>query len=141
MMFLKLYHCSNFIATTQLMRPKPLLTGWLLLLSVITIQAQKNRPQLKFGDVKPEDFAPAAYAVDSSAEAFTCSMQAMPLLKPIPTAFSVLFSSAMPVSGCCTKNAFGLATVEIKLYGKDKNAQLLDRLEAATYNLEGGKSA
>lgn len=37
------------------------------LLFPLSVSVLAQRPQIKFGDIKPDDFAPSAYAVDSSA--------------------------------------------------------------------------
>ncbi len=121
------------------MCPKPFLALWLLLLCTLAATAQKNRPKLKFGDVKPEDFAPTAYAVDSSAEAVYLFDAGNASFEGNNKGFLSVISKRHARIRLLHKNAFDLATVEIKLFGKDKDAQRLDQLEAATYNLEDGK--
>lgn len=101
--------------------------------------AQKNRPKFKFGDVKPEDFTPAAYAVDSAAHAvYLFDAGSSSFVGNNNGFFSVIYKRHTRIR-LLNKNAFDLATVEIDLFGKNESAQKLDDLDVCTYNLENGK--
>lgn len=104
-----------------------------------TAFAQKNRPKFKFGDVKPEDFAPSAYSVDSTADAvYLFDGGSSSFVGNNSGYFSVVFKEHVRIR-LLNKNAFDLATVELNLYGKNESAQKLNELEVCTYNLENGK--
>lgn len=121
------------------MNCKKLLIAACGLLWLGTAVAQKNRPKFKFGDVKPEDFAPTAYTVDSTAEAvYLFETGSSSFVGNNNGFFSVVFKEHVRIR-LLNKNAFDLATVEINLYGKNEDAQKLSNLEVCTYNLESGK--
>lgn len=118
---------------------KKLLIAACGLLWLGTAIAQKNRPKFKFGDVKPEDFAPSAYTVDSTADAvYLFDAGSSSFVGNNNGYFSVIFKEHVRIH-LLNKNAFDLATVEINLFGKNENAQKLNDLEVCTYNLENGK--
>ena len=105
-----------------------------------TAFSQKKELKVKFGDIKPEDFRPTVYSIDSSAEAV--------YLFDIGSAhhegnsngwFSVIFKVHERIR-LLKKNSFDhLATIKIPLYIKAQEKEKLEDLQAATYNLEDGK--
>jgi len=114
------------------------------LISCIIISAcafsQTKELKVKFGDIKPEDFKPTAYSVDSSADAV--------YLYDIGSAYhqgnaSGWFSVIREIHErirLLHKNSFErLTTVKIPLYIKNTDREKLDDLQAATFNLEDGK--
>ncbi|BAV08638.1 hypothetical protein FLA_4684 [Filimonas lacunae] len=109
------------------------------LLGVTLASAQKKIPKFKFGDVKPEDFAATAYAVDSSADAvYLFDVGYASFEGNNDGFFNVVFKHHVRIH-LLHKNAFDLATVELSLFGRNEDAQKIAGLEVATYNLEGGK--
>jgi transglutaminase superfamily protein/uncharacterized protein DUF3858/uncharacterized protein DUF3857 len=110
-----------------------------IIISVCTF-SQTKELKVKFGDVKPEDFKPQVYSIDSSAEAV--------YLYDIGSAhdegntsgwFSVVFKVSERIR-LLKKNSFDhLATIKIPLYVKEAEKEKLEDLQAATYNLEDGK--
>lgn len=121
------------------MNSKKLLIAACSLLWLGTAFAQKNRPKFKFGDVKPEDFAPTAYAVDSTADAvYLFNTGSSSFVGNNSGFFSVVYKEHVRIR-LLNKNAFDLATVEINLFGKNENAQKLNDLDVCTYNMENGK--
>jgi hypothetical protein len=114
------------------------------LISCIIISAcafsQTKELKVKFGDIKPEDFKPTAYSIDSSADAV--------YLYDIGSAhhegnasgwFSVVYQVHERIR-LLHKNSFEqLTTIKIPLYIKSTDREKLDNLQAATFNLEDGK--
>ena len=102
--------------------------------------SQTKELKVKFGDIKPEDFKPEFYRIDSSAEAV--------YLYDIGSAhhegntsgwFSVIYKVHEKIR-LLKKNSFDhLATIKIPLYVKETDKEKLDDLQAATYNIEDGK--
>ena len=116
-----------------------ILPVFLALLFAATGFAQKNRPKFKFGDVKVSDFTPTYYSVDSTADAVV-------LFESGSTQFVGNNKGDISVEHTChirtrllKKNSFDVATVAFSLYVDGRLPQRLERLEAATYNLEDGK--
>src|SRR5258706_3069618 len=63
----KLYYCVIFKLTTMLFNR---LTAFVCGIAICTAAASQGKePKVKFGDIKPEDFKPEYYPVDSSADA------------------------------------------------------------------------
>lgn len=110
----------------------------LLCISVFAI-AQKSQQKFKFGDVKPEDFEPAVYSVDSSANAiYLYDVGSSYYQGNTKGLFDVVFNRHARIR-LINKNGFGLATVEIHLYVNGEFEERLLDLDAATYNMENGK--
>ncbi len=126
------------------MRPKLLLLASLSLLFSICLFAQKkkkgdipNRVTCTFGDVKPEDFAPTAYAVDSAAEAvylFDGGRSDIEGSQHLGTEVVYKIHRRIRI---LKKNAFYLASVSIPLYVTSDFQQQVEDIKAATYNLSG----
>lgn len=99
----------------------------------------QDRPDIKFGKIKPEDFTPKVYSVDSSANAV--------ILADIGTTKIVGNSKGWFSLECkhyrrahiLNKNGYGLADVTVYLYTTGDAEEKLDGLKAVTYNLENGK--
>src|SRR5438270_196201 len=97
-----------------------------------------HRVVCSYGDVKPEDFAPTIYPIDSSAEAVYLFNGAHSDFKGNEQSdFDVLFKVHIRIR-LLKKNAFHLATVEIPLYVTSDFRQELVDFKAATYTLSGG---
>lgn len=109
------------------------------LLITTALFAQKKQPKFKYGDVKPEDFAPASYEVDTSAGAvFLYDVGSSSFTGNNNGFFSVIFKRHVRIR-LLKKSAFDLATVELYFRGKGGDAERLKDLDVTTYNLEGGK--
>ena len=130
------------------MRPKLTLLALLSLLFSICLFAQKkkkgeiaNRVTCTYGDVKPEDFAPALYSVDSSAKAvYLFDGGNTKFQGNTKGAFDVVFNVHVRIR-LLNKNSFeDLSKVSISLFaGNTDFEQKLANLQAATYNLTDGK--
>ena len=130
------------------MRPKLFVLALVSLLFSICLFAQKkkkgdipNRVTCTFGDVKPEDFAPTAYSVDSSAEAvYLFDGGNTKFQGNTKGAFDVVYSVHKRIR-LMNKNSFdNLSKVELRLFvGNTDFEEKLSNLQAATYNLEDGK--
>jgi hypothetical protein len=109
------------------------------LLFCLSIFAQNGRPKIKYGDVKPEDFTPAVYSVDSSANAvYLYDVGSSIYQGNNKGMFNVIFHKHARIR-LMNKNGFDEATVEIHLYNDGQLADKLEDLDAATYNIENGK--
>ncbi len=124
---------------------------WLLLpcmLFSICLSAQKkrrgeipNRVVCNFGDVKPEDFTPVAYAVDSSAEAvYLFDGGSTKFQGNTKGFFDVVFKVHERIR-LLNKNSFdNLSKVVIPTYAASTQfEQRITDFQAATYNIENGK--
>src|SRR3954469_10327926 len=114
-----------------------------LLLAFVSIciigSAQKSQQKFKFGDVKPDDFEPTAYAVDSSANAiYLYDVGSSYYQGNTKGLFGVVFSKHARIR-LMNKNGFDMATVEIHLYNDGKTEEKLLDLDAVPYNIENGK--
>ncbi|HVX48731.1 MAG TPA: DUF3858 domain-containing protein [Chitinophagaceae bacterium] len=109
--------------------------------SLKSVAQKHDNAKIKFGDVKPEDFQPTVYSIDSNANAV--------VLDDIGNAkfegnsnggFSIAFNHIKRIR-LMNKNGFDEATVQILLYtdGTSSGEERLENLEAATYNIENGK--
>jgi hypothetical protein len=105
----------------------------------LVVSAQKKQPKFKFGDVKPEDFAPAVYSVDSSASAvYLYDVGSSIYEGNTQGGLSVIYHKHARIR-LMNKNGFDLATLKIHLYNDGEFAETLEDLNAATYNIENGK--
>ncbi len=111
-----------------------------LLCFLSSLNAQKDQPKIKFGDVKPEDFAPAVYSIDSSAGAVVLADIGSSVFQGNNKGdFSLIYDHIKRIR-IMNKNGFEEATVEIPLYiGNNSAEEDLQKLEAVTYNMENGK--
>ncbi|MEX6687752.1 DUF3858 domain-containing protein [Danxiaibacter flavus] len=110
-----------------------------LCLSLISY-AQKDKAKYKFGDIKPEDFAPTVYSVDSSANAVILADVGETVFEGNSKGnFSLIFTR-LRRTRLLNKNSFdNEATVEIPLYVDGSIEEKLEDIDAVTYNLEDGK--
>ncbi len=105
---------------------------------VLDISAQE-KVKVKYGDVSVKDFAPKMYPIDSNASAVViadigyCSLDGN-----TKGWFSVINKHYKRVH-ILNKNGYEIADISIPLYSNDGNDEKLDKLRAATYNLENGK--
>jgi hypothetical protein len=110
------------------------------LISCIIISAcafsQTKELKVKFGDIKPEDFKPTAYSVDSSADAVylydfgSCKYQGN-----TQGWFSIVFNVHERIRLLHKKSFDDLATVKIPF---PQDEAKVNDLKAATYNLKDG---
>ncbi len=121
------------------MRKTNLLICFVLTTYVCLSQSNASRPEMKFGSISPEDFAPTAYSIDSSAHAVILFdyMKAEYESDNIG-GFNIIYKYHRRVR-LMNKNGFDEATVEIPFYVGNKLEDELKKLEAVTYNLENGK--
>jgi hypothetical protein len=115
---------------------KPLILSLLLLVSGISFA---QRPKVKYGDVKPEDLKKTVYEIDSSANAVVlydyCTVKYEGDTKGD---FNVIYKYHTRIK-LLNKNASDLATVSISLSQYSQMEEKIEKLEAATYNLENDK--
>jgi hypothetical protein len=118
---------------------RPTLLFYAIIVCTIA-SAQTKERQVKFGDVKADDFKPDYLALDSSADAV--------YLDDIGSShhegntngwFSVIYTVHDRIQLIHKKSFDNLGTVKIYLYDDGTNREKLNNLQAATYNLEDGK--
>ncbi len=112
----------------------------LFFIAFITADAQ-DRPKIKFGSVKPEDFKNTVYEIDSSAAAVVIAdIGSTEIVGNNKGSFSLVFKNYRRAH-ILKKSGYDIGDVEISLYSSTtSNAEeQLDNLKAVTYNLENGK--
>ncbi len=129
------------------MNPKLFLIALPCVLFSICLCAQKkkkgeipNRITCNYGDVKPDDFAPTAYPVDSAAEAVYLFDGGSAKFEGNTKGFFNVVFKVHERLRLLKKTTFdNLGSVKITLHVPSGDEQKLDDLEAATYNIENGK--
>ncbi len=102
--------------------------------------AQKDKAKYKFGDIKPEDFAPVVYSIDSSANAVILADVGETVFEGNNKGDFSLVLTRLCRTRLINKNSFEKeATVQIPLYVDGSIEERLEDIEAVTYNLEDGK--
>ncbi|HNP21878.1 MAG TPA: transglutaminase domain-containing protein [Panacibacter sp.] len=119
------------------MKTTPVVFSLALVLLHLATYANPYRPAIKYGDVKPTDFAPIVYSVDSSANALYLFDVGDSHYEENTGGLSVVFSRHARIR-LMNKNGFDLATVEIPIYQSKNFEERLDDFSAATYNIENG---
>lgn len=107
----------------------------------ITLCAQEGRPDMRFGNITSETFAPTVYTLDSSANAvylFDRGEIAFNTIASHDEGYHVVYNRHACIR-LLHKNAFNLATMVLSTYRKSRTAPVVDNFKAATYNLEEGK--
>lgn len=126
------------LKTMRLLR-YPLVIFFSFLTLASFCQHKKDGAKIKFGDVKPEDFTPTVYSLDSNANAI--------ILADIGETkyeggnhgdFNIVYNRITRIR-LINKNGFDLASVQIPLYFGNNEEEMLSNFEAATYNIENGK--
>jgi hypothetical protein len=108
-------------------------------LFAISIPVFANRPQVKFGDIKPSDFAPTAYSVDSSASGVVLFDVGSTYYEgDTHGGFNVIFKRHTRIR-LLNRNSFDMASFSIPMYANNGFEEKIESLEAVTYNLENGK--
>lgn len=98
-----------------------------------------QKPQIKFGDIKPEDFVPTAYSVDSSASAVVLFDVGLSKFEGNNQGgMSINFKRHRRIR-LLNRNSFDLASITIHLFAAGSTEEKIESLEATTYNLEDGK--
>jgi uncharacterized protein YfkK (UPF0435 family) len=104
--------------------------------------AQKDKLQrsnLKFGEIKTEDFGPTAYEVDSSAAAVVLADIGQSKFEGNNKGFFDIVYKKHKRLRIMNKNGFDEATISIRLYQFGNDEEKIEDFEAATYNVENGK--
>lgn len=117
-------------------------TALTLLLLPFLCFAQKDKLQrsnLKFGDIKAEDFEPKAYEVDSNAAAVVLAEIGLSKFEGNNKGFFDIIYKRHKRIRIMNKNGFDQATISIPIYHIGNDEEKMDDFEAATYNIENGK--
>jgi hypothetical protein len=129
----------NFLIPKTLHMRHSIFLLFILFASVQSFSQEAQRPEMKFGDIKPADFAPTVYSIDSSAQAVILfEVQKVEYEGDNQGGFSVLYKLHRRIR-LLSKNAFDEATIEIPMFTSNQYEDELKKLEAVTYNLEDGK--
>lgn len=97
-----------------------------------------QRPNIKYGDVKIDDFKTTIYEIDSTANAVVLYDYCIAKYEGSNSAdFNVLYKFHKRIR-LINKNSFDLATISIPLYKGTNLEEKIEKLEAVTYNYENG---
>jgi hypothetical protein len=113
----------------------------IIFLSSFACQAgiAQEKPNVKFGKVSPEDFAPKVYSIDSNANAIVIAdIGSSRIVGNTKGWFSLEYKRYRRVR-LLNKNGFDIASEEIPLYSNGQDEEKLSDIRAVTYNLENGK--
>lgn len=109
-----------------------------ILIISITVTAQINRPNMKYGAVSAKDLSTKIYSIDSNAEAVVLYSKCDVKYEGNNSGwFNVVYKYQKKIH-ILNKNAFRLGTVEIPLRKYGNQEDKIEKLEAVTYNLENG---
>ncbi len=107
-----------------------------LFLLSFCVNAQKK---IKFGDITTKDFEQKVYAIDSAAQAVFLYDAGTAKYESDGSAwFNIVYTYHERIR-ILHKNAFDIATIKIPLYKGERTEDKLDKIEAATYNVENGQ--
>jgi len=111
----------------------------LILLSPFA-RAQPEPPDMSFGSVTPETFAPSVYSLDSSANAVYLLDHGEVTYDPsyAHRGYSVVYERHVRLR-ILNKNALALATMSLSALHRKDAWTYIDEVRGATYNLENGK--
>ena len=113
-----------------------------IMLALVFVSLSSNSQQQKepkFGEVKPSDFAPTAYSIDSTANAVILFDYGSSYYEgDTKGGFSVIFKRHKKIR-ILNKNAFDVADIKLSLYADGMMEEKIDELQACTYTLENGK--
>src|SRR5205809_7165950 len=118
------------------------ITALVCAIAICTVAAaqKKQESKIKFGDISPEDFKPAYYDIDSSADAvYLYDIGSSKHEGNNSGTFSVIYKIHKRIRLLHSKSFDDLATIQIYLSKWTDGVEKLDDLQAATYNLEDGK--
>jgi Domain of Unknown Function with PDB structure (DUF3857) len=103
-------------------------------------RAQPGPPEMQFGGITPEAFAPALYPLDSNANAVYLFDHGVVTYDPAyrGNGYSVVFERHVRLR-ILNKNALGLATLSLQALRRGNAWTYIDDVRGATYNLEGSK--
>src|SRR6476661_8742447 len=105
----------------------------LLIFGLAKLQAQVDRPFVVFGDIKPEDFAPKVYSIDSSAAAIYLFDGGMARFNEnISGKFDLIFKKQERIR-LLNRSSFDLVTLEIPILTYGTFEQKIEYLQAVTY--------
>lgn len=111
-----------------------------LFLLPAAVNAQPDPPNMSFGNVTPETFAPAVYPLDSNANAVFLFDHGQISYDPNyrSNGYCVVYERHVRFR-ILNKNALGLSTLTVSAFHRKNTETYIDEIKAATYNLEEGK--
>lgn len=110
------------------------------LLMATTSFSQKKNDYHRFGNVGVEDFAKKSYDIDTSADAvYLFDNASSHLVGNSSGTFSVVLEVQTRIRLLRKKSIDDLATVEIYMYKWNHDKDVMNDIDAATYNIENGK--
>ncbi|WP_165958042.1 transglutaminase domain-containing protein [Segetibacter sp. 3557_3] len=102
------------------------------------IHADAQRPNIKFGDVKPGDFAAKLSQIDSNANAIVLSDIASSKYEgDNKGGFSIIFKRHTRIR-IMNRNGFDVASISLPIYASGNLEEEIINLNASTFNLENG---
>lgn len=119
--------------------PNRLIVAVLCFILTKTAALAQDKMPVKFGKVTPQDFAVTANALDSAPAAIVIADFGTSTFEGNNQGwFSLIFRHSCRIK-ILKKEALEAATIEIPLYLSGREAEKIEGLRAATYNLEDGK--
>lgn len=116
---------------------RSLLTGTMCLFACPLFAQQQ--PNMKFGNITPEDFKPTLYSLDSNANAIVLAdIGSTEIIGTKMTELSLEFKRHKRIR-IMNKNGYDAANVQIGLYTSGSATEEVKGLKAVTYNIENGK--
>src|SRR4051794_17488909 len=104
-------------------------------LLTLSMQGFSEKPNSKFGVIKPADFSTSVYSVDSSASGVVLfDIGSSKCVGNTSGHFSIEFKRHTRVH-LLNRNSFDLASIIIPLYASGVSEERIETLEASTYNL------
>jgi hypothetical protein len=119
------------------MRRKSVFIVFVLILSLESIG--QARQEAKFGKVKPIDFQPTVYSVDSGAHAVIVADIGSTQVIGNSKGWFSLESKHYRRAHILHKNGYDIADITLYLYTDEDDEEELPRLKAVTYNLQDGE--
>ena len=101
---------------------------------------QVNKPDVKFGDVTPEDFAASFYSIDSSADAvYLYDAGSSHYESGAGGSFFLVYKEHKRIRLLHKSSFTNAAAIRIYLFDHGTSSDELEDLQAATYAMENGK--
>lgn len=115
------------------------LLSMLLFAGICMGQGKSSKDKTKFGEIAPENFDPSIHAFDSTADAVILYERGYSYFRANNDGwFTLIFEKHQRIK-VLTKNGMDAANFTIMQYKDSKNEEKIEKLRAATYNLENGK--
>ncbi len=112
----------------------------MLLFSILCFgQGKSQKDKIKYGNIEVTDFDPSVHAIDTTADAVILYDKGTSFFRANNDGwFTLIFERHQRIK-VLTKNGMDAANFTILQYRDTRNEEKIEKLKAATYNLEDGK--